>query len=597
MARVFEAEINGPQGFRKPAAVKVVRAALGTDADSRRKSLIREARLGGLLHHPCIVETYDFGEIDGHLFIAMELVRGVPLDRLLAEAGRFPPSIALQVAIAMCDALEHAHAASVDGRRVHLVHRDLKPGNVLVSTAGEVKVADFGIAKAALEGSGTLTAAGVAKGTPYYMSPEQASGEPVDARSDLFALGTVLHEMVTGERLHQGDSLVAIAMALILVDERMSSQGLLEPINELVPGLGPIVAKCIRRNPEERYASAAEVGKELRLLLRTVPDVPMVEFLELCGVGQAEAGARGPAPPPPPPAEVPPTRLVPLPAPDETARASRLPASTTQPQPQAPDRPPAEPTRRRVARREKGAGRALRFLIPLVLAGGVLGAVAIALLPPGGTDGQLPERTPAPEPAPEPAPDALTDLAVDEPTPTPAAGIELSTPPPTVRVEPAPPPVPGPTPAATPEEDRELTITVAPSPAADPTKGEPDPTGGEPEPPSEPTPAEEVEAPGLRITFEDANTVGRRGGKVIVAFTATAECPMSCTLKLYSRSMGQENFQMTLMKPLGGGEYLAEVRFTESGVAHVGYYVEAISIDGQLVRAGSVRRLRSYKGR
>jgi len=581
MARVFRAEINGPQGFRKPAAVKVVRGAVGAADDSRRKSLVREARLGGLLHHPAIVETYDFGEVDGHLFIAMELVHGAPLDRLLKEAGRFPPSIALQVAIAMCAALGHAHGATLDGKRVDLVHRDLKPGNVLVSTIGEVKVADFGIAKAGLDGGGTLTATGVAKGTPYYMSPEQASGEPVDARSDLFALGTMLHEMVTGQRLHQGDSLPAIAMALILVDERMSTQNLLGPVDDFVPGLAAILGRCVRRDPDERYASAAALAVDLRALLAGVPDVPMLEFLEACGVGRDDEEDRATLQAPP---VVGATRQM---------RASRpavaVPKPTTQTLAPTAGEPGSEADEHDHDDDREGRFGPWLWLAPLGML--ALGAALVAggLMVSGRTPTVEPEAgaevavegdaPPEPDPGIDATPDALPDAppAAESPpprgearpaaSPAPAGGIVISRTPPQAL------------PALLPE--------ATPAPA--PVQPRPEPTAA-----PEPVAAIEPPPPSIRITDDDANRVGKRGGKTVIAFTATAECPRGCSLKVFSRANNQDDYEVTSMTSTGGNDWSGEVRFTASASGHVKYYIEAMSTDGQRALAGSRERPRDY---
>ena len=590
MARVFDAEINGPQGFRKPAAVKVVKGAIGAADESRRKSLVREARLGGLLHHPAIVETYDFGEVEGHLFIAMELVRGAPLDRLLAEAGRFPPSIALQVAIAMCEALDHAHRATLDGKQVNLVHRDLKPGNVLVSRRGEVKVADFGIAKAGLDGGGTLTATGVAKGTPYYMSPEQASGEPVDPRSDLFALGTMLHEMVTGQRLHQGDSLPAIAMALILVDERMATQNLLGPVDEFVPGLAPIVARCVRRNPDERYATAAEVAVDLRVLLASVPQVPMLEFLEACGVGRDEdehdiLAAETIQPPP----VVGATRLVPASRP---AVAAPPPVHTQTLSERPPPSAPAAPSGPAERADGKDPG---RHLLAAVLALGGVAVLALIAVVVVYVQGSSPAAGPTeadalpPEPSAPVAGDA-TGPTSDAPMPTPDRV-----------VEPAPGRSEGPTPTPTPAATESVAISPAPSaPVAieAPVPRPPEPEAGADGPPGDDEPGAavaEVPTPAsLRITADDASRGGKRGGKLIVNFSATAECPTGCSVKVFSRANNQDAFVATPMTSIGGNDYVAEVKFTGGAAGHLKYYIEAMATDGQRAVAGSASRPRDF---
>ena len=148
MARVFRAELQGPEGFRKPTAIKIVRSSVASDNERLRTSLINEARLGGLLHHPNVVDTYDFGEQDGLPYIAMEYIRGIGLEKVLFLVDPLPPAIAAEIAIQICAGLDHAHnLEDVEGDS-ELVHRDLKPSNVILSRDGLVKVMDFGIAKA-----------------------------------------------------------------------------------------------------------------------------------------------------------------------------------------------------------------------------------------------------------------------------------------------------------------------------------------------------------------------------------------------------------------------------------------------------------------
>ncbi|MCP4868064.1 MAG: hypothetical protein GY898_05035 [Proteobacteria bacterium] len=345
------------------------------------------------------------------------------------------------------------------------------------------------------------------------MSPEQASGEPVDARSDLFALGTMLHEMVMGQRLHQGDSLPAIAMALILVDERMASQDLLGPVDQFVPGLAPIVGKCVRRQPDERYATAAEVAKELRALLKTVPEVPMVEFLEACGVGQEEDQPaivdRETLPPPP---VVGATRRVPVSRPAEPVPAPPVNTQTLDQRRSAA--PPDDED-------DDSGGRGLLIGV------GALGVLAIlALIAAFATftfnlgPGSIPEEVPEVPP---------TEVASDEPTPEPR------------RPEPTPEPRrPEPTPRAVePEPTPAAVAEPEPEPEEPPTEAnllgplaEGQSLEGLLEAAPEPTPEPEPAAPSLHITFDDAERVGKRAGKTVVAFVAVAECPASCSLKV-----------------------------------------------------------------
>lgn len=281
MARVFEAELVGHEGFRKKAALKVIRSGIGRNEARLRKALIKEARLGGLLHHPNVVETYDFGETEGQAWIAMEIVRGMGLDQLLSEGTALPPAIAIEVASQICQGLEHAHHLTSDGEPTPLVHRDLKPSNVMIAHSGLVKVLDFGIAKAT-HISGHTTETGMTKGTPAYMSPEQAAGDQVDARSDLFAAGCILFELLTGRRFFRGDTVYAIMLQVIKVDDLMADETTLAEAEAVVPGVTEVLRKCLARDADERYASARDLERAMRALQGDLPlPGPIRDWLEV----------------------------------------------------------------------------------------------------------------------------------------------------------------------------------------------------------------------------------------------------------------------------------------------------------------------------
>jgi eukaryotic-like serine/threonine-protein kinase len=265
MARVFEAELHSEGGFRKRAAVKVIHATVADKNLKLRESLYREAQMGGLLHHPNVVETYDFGETDGHPWIAMEVIDGVRLDQLLLQYGRLPPHIVLETGIQICDGLAHAHSLVLDGRPVSVIHRDLKPPNVMISREGQVKVMDFGIAKAT-HMTGDSTEAGHTKGTPAYMSPEQCTAAVLDGRSDVFAVGALLFEMAAGFPFFQGESVYEVMAGVLQVEDRLRLPGILEPADAWVPGLGDVVRRCLRSDRELRYASAIELDRALRAI-------------------------------------------------------------------------------------------------------------------------------------------------------------------------------------------------------------------------------------------------------------------------------------------------------------------------------------------
>lgn len=228
----------------------------GLDAELL-KWLLREARAAGKLSHPGIVTVYDVGEDAGAMYIAMEFVEGMSLRARLREASRLSVDEAARLAIHLCDALDYAHRRGV-------VHRDLKPDNVLCLADGSVKLADFGIARvASLAGTQTVTP----MGTPRYMAPEQWRGEAVDARTDLFSLGVVLYELVTGTPPFRGQS--ASELMYQVLNEAAPLPSVLDP--DLPHELDTIVRRALARNPRERYASAEEMGRDLRALLRRSP--------------------------------------------------------------------------------------------------------------------------------------------------------------------------------------------------------------------------------------------------------------------------------------------------------------------------------------
>ena len=277
MARVFHAELKGPSGFRKPAAVKIIRSNIADGNDQLRDSLINEARLGGLLQHSNIVETYDFGEMGGLPFIAMELVRGIELGRLLRLASPLAGRQVLDIGIQMCAGLDAAHELENAEVKTELVHRDLKPSNVIVGRDGTVKILDFGIAKAA-EISSNLTSPGMTKGTPAYMSPEQLEGEALDRRSDLFALGLVLYELAAGRPFFAPGAPLAVIMAVAQVEERLGTEDFAE-VETVVPGLGVVLRRCLREDPAERFETAAQVEAALEQLRDGLPTATSLRHL------------------------------------------------------------------------------------------------------------------------------------------------------------------------------------------------------------------------------------------------------------------------------------------------------------------------------
>ena len=270
MGRVYRAQLRGPEGFRKEVALKVIARSSG-DSEQLLAEFSREARFSGLLKHPNIVDVYDFGVTDGHPWLAMELIEGQSLAALLTE-GPLPATAALDLAIQIGEALSCAHRLEVEGEPVELVHRDLKPGNVMVTPRGVAKVLDFGLARAAAADG--LTATGMMRGTPTYMAPEQARGEPVDPRTDLHALGLVLFEALTGSSLLLRDTLMGVMMAIVQLEEALEEPATLAPAEAAAAGVEPVLHKLLRHDPVDRYPRASEVVADLRLLLASLPPGP-----------------------------------------------------------------------------------------------------------------------------------------------------------------------------------------------------------------------------------------------------------------------------------------------------------------------------------
>ena len=203
MAHVYLAELLGPAGFTKSVALKLVKpGATGTISPEERKSFIGEAKLGGHLRHQNVIDVYELGEENGQLFISMELVEGIDLLQLTRDVALPPPRPLVQILLGIASGLAHAHNLTIRGEKVGLVHRDIKASNVMLSIDGGVKVADFGISVAKKHDDlGIASNTGECWGTPCYMSPEQLTGAPLDARVDQFSLGVLAYLLVTGEKL------------------------------------------------------------------------------------------------------------------------------------------------------------------------------------------------------------------------------------------------------------------------------------------------------------------------------------------------------------------------------------------------------------
>jgi eukaryotic-like serine/threonine-protein kinase len=246
MAEVYQAT---DRRLGRAVAVKVIRPELAADERAVAR-FRREARAAGGLSHPGIVAVHDVGIHGGSPFMVMELVRGRTLARVLLEEGRMTPDRAVSVGRDVADALSAAHAAGV-------IHRDVKPGNVMVTAEGTVKVLDFGIARVAQWTP--LTETRTMHGTAEYMSPEQIRGDPVDERSDVYSLGVVLFELVAGRPPFGGDSPLAIAFRHM--EEPPPALRAVRP--DAPAALEAILERCLAKEPGHRYRSAADLRTDL----------------------------------------------------------------------------------------------------------------------------------------------------------------------------------------------------------------------------------------------------------------------------------------------------------------------------------------------
>jgi eukaryotic-like serine/threonine-protein kinase len=270
MAEVFKAKSFGVEGFEKIIAIKRILPSMAEDADFI-EMFIDEAKIAGQLSHAHICQIFELGKIADSHFIAMEYIWGKDLlqieNRFRKLRQKMPIAMACNIASRVCEGLDHAHRKrDALGRPLQIIHRDVSPQNVLISYEGEVKVIDFGIAKAASRSS--RTQAGVLKGKFGYMSPEQVRGLPLDRRSDVFAIGTLLWECLTGERLFANDSDFSTL-------ERVRTAEV-EPPTKLNPKVPPeleaIVMKALHRNVEQRYQWANELQEALhQVQSRTEP--------------------------------------------------------------------------------------------------------------------------------------------------------------------------------------------------------------------------------------------------------------------------------------------------------------------------------------
>lgn len=223
-----------------------------SEYEEYKKRFQREAQAAGVLSHPNIVTVHDFGEDNGMLYLAMEFLKGMSLQDLLAHGKALPIEGIIRLYDQVCSALDQAHAHQV-------VHRDMKPANIMILENGMVKVTDFGIARLLSAGTG-MTRVGQVVGTPSYMSPEQVRGLPVDGRSDIFSLGVILYLLLTGKKPFDGPSLTTVIYKI--VNEEPAPLSSADPA--IHPNLGTIVAKALAKDPNQRYQTCGALAADLR---------------------------------------------------------------------------------------------------------------------------------------------------------------------------------------------------------------------------------------------------------------------------------------------------------------------------------------------
>lgn len=267
MAELYKGKKSGEKGFEKLLAIKMILPHLAA-SDEFVSMFIDEAKVAALLNHQNIVQIYDLGRIEDSYCIVMEYVRGKDLrtviSRGIASGNRMSAEHACLITANALAGLSYAHRKRDKGEELSIVHRDISPQNILISYEGEIKIVDFGIAKAATQSRDTQ--AGVLKGKLAYMSPEQALGKPLDMRSDVFSTGIVLYEALTGRKLFQGDTDIATLelVRAAKVDPLPTSLD-----GEFPKKLEDIVLKALAKEPEDRYQSAAEMESVLLEFMRS----------------------------------------------------------------------------------------------------------------------------------------------------------------------------------------------------------------------------------------------------------------------------------------------------------------------------------------
>ncbi len=273
MAEVYRGKRVGLEGFEKTVAIKRILPHLSND-QRFQKMFLSEAKNGAKLNHPNIVQIYDVGNIDGVFFIAMEFMKGKSLAEVMKDYGKpFSIPMALFISTSIARGLAYAH-------QYIAAHRDINPHNIFISYDGETKIMDFGISKALEDDTGRTRTTGLVMGKLAYMSPEQVSGMSVDHRTDIFALGVIMYEMLTGKGLFSGENEMSVLNAI--------NSGVIPPLAEarddLPAGLADVVHKALQRDLNERYQTTQELSDKLEQIAATADkftSIDMTRFMKI----------------------------------------------------------------------------------------------------------------------------------------------------------------------------------------------------------------------------------------------------------------------------------------------------------------------------
>jgi len=421
----------------RPVALKTIRpeALRGESAAEVEQRFLKEAKLAGRLQHPNVVTVYDVGRDRGDFFIAMEYVEGHPLTRYLVGADALPLNAKIGIVRQTAEALDHAHERGV-------VHRDIKPGNILIAKDGRVKVTDFGIARFTSATTSDLTRTGHMIGSPAYMSPEQIRGEKLDGRSDLFSLGVVLYELLTGTRPFPGESITTLVYQILHTEPRDPR----EIKADLPVASREVIAVMLAKQPEKRPENAQAFLRELKRIEKFQRESEMTRRAVAVA---ATPAPRTDAPAPPPRADVP------------------TPASAL------PPPPPAAPTV--VASSPSRGWRAIAIVAIAVLAAVLFAVYALwkAPVPSGPEAAVAPTAAPAATAAPAtPAPTAEVVAAeptpLTLPTPGPAAAADAVVGAPRVAGAPAARPTARSKPSPAPREEEKVAVMASAQPPPPP---------------------------------------------------------------------------------------------------------------------------------